>query len=198
MLSARLGQWNDKYRDNVRRFWKGDQYQTAELASRLAGSSDVFNYMNRDIWSSINFITAHDGFSLHDVVSFNGKHNLSNGENNRDGTDSNWSWNSGAEGETDNPVILENRRQRMKAMISTLLLSFGTPMILAGDEFAHSQFGNNNPYCQDNVLTWIAWDAISKEDKEQVKFVRRVIGLRKNCAYSTAAISSSAKLSKRI
>lgn len=173
------GQWNDKYRDNVRRFWKGDQYQTAELASRLAGSSDVFNYMNRDIWSSVNFITAHDGFSLHDVVSFNGKHNLSNGENNRDGTDSNWSWNSCAEGETDNPVILENRRQRMKAMISTLLLSFGTPMMLAGDEFAHSQFGNNNPYCQDNVLTWIAWDAISKEDKEQVKFVRRVIGLRK-------------------
>ena len=172
-------QWNDKYRDTVRRFWKGDQYQTPELASRLAGSSDVFNYQNRDIWTSVNFVTAHDGFSLQDLVSYNGKHNLSNGENNRDGTDSNWSWNSGAEGETDNAIILENRRQRLKALASTLLLSFGTPMMVAGDEFAHTQFGNNNPYCQDNVLTWIAWEGISKEDKELVKFIRRVIALRK-------------------
>ncbi len=173
------GQWNDKYRDTVRRFWKGDQYQIADLASRLAGSSDVFNYLNRDIWSSINFVTAHDGFSLKDLVSYNVKHNMSNGENNRDGTDSNWSWNSGAEGETTNQTIKENRLQRLKAMITTLLMSFGTPMMLAGDEFAHTQFGNNNPYCQDNVLTWIAWDAISKENKDLVKYVRRVITLRK-------------------
>ncbi len=173
------GQWNDKYRDTVRRFWKGDQGQVAELASRLAGSSDVFNHMNRDIWSSINFVTAHDGFSLKDLVSYNAKHNFSNGENNRDGTDSNWSWNSGAEGETHNPTIKENRLQRLKAMTTTLLMSFGTPMMLAGDEFAHTQFGNNNPYCQDNVLTWIAWDAISKGNKELVKYVRRVIALRK-------------------
>ena len=173
------GQWNDKYRDTVRRFWKGDQYQIADLASRLAGSSDVFNYLNRDIWSSINFVTAHDGFSLKDLVSYNVKHNMSNGENNRDGTDSNWSWNSGAEGETTNQTIKENRLQRLKAMITTLLMSFGTPMMLAGDEFAHTQFGNNNPYCQDNVLTWIAWDAISKKNKDLVKYVRRVITLRK-------------------
>ena len=173
------GQWNDKYRDTVRRFWKGDQHQIADLASRLAGSSDVFNYMNRDIWSSVNFITAHDGFSLKDLVSYNVKHNMSNGENNRDGTDSNWSWNSGAEGETDNIKIKENRLQRLKAMTTTLLLSFGTPMLLAGDEFAHTQFGNNNPYCQDNVLTWIAWDAISKENKDLIKYIRRVIELRK-------------------
>ena len=173
------GQWNDKYRDTVRRFWKGDQGQVAELASRLAGSSDVFNHMNRDIWSSINFVTAHDGFSLKDLVSYNAKHNFSNGENNRDGTDSNWSWNSGFEGETHNPTIKENRLQRLKAMTATLLMSFGTPMMLAGDEFAHTQFGNNNPYCQDNVLTWIAWDAISKGNKELVKYVRRVIMLRK-------------------
>lgn len=173
------GQWNDKYRDTVRRFWKGDQGQVAEFASRLAGSSDVFNYMNRDIWSSINFVTAHDGFSLKDLVSYNAKHNFSNGENNRDGTDSNWSWNSGAEGETDNPTIKENRLQRLKAMTTTLLFSFGTPMLLAGDEFSHTQFGNNNPYCQDNVLTWIAWDAISKENKDLVKYVRRVVTLRK-------------------
>ncbi len=173
------GQWNDKYRDTVRRFWKGDQGQVAELASRLAGSSDVFNHMNRDIWSSINFVTAHDGFSLKDLVSYNAKHNFSNGENNRDGTDSNWSWNSGAEGESHNPTIKENRLQRLKAMTATLLMSFGTPMMLAGDEFAHTQFGNNNPYCQDNVLTWIAWDAISKGNKELIKFVRRTIALRK-------------------
>ena len=173
------GQWNDKYRDTVRRFWKGDQGQVAELASRLAGSSDVFNYLNRDIWTSINFVTAHDGFSLKDLVSYNSKHNYSNGENNRDGTDSNWSWNSGAEGETDNQTIRDNRIQRLKAMTTTLLLSFGTPMLLAGDEFAHTQFGNNNPYCQDNVLTWIVWDAISKENKDLIKYVRRVIALRK-------------------
>ena len=172
-------EWNDKYRDCIRRFWKGDTYQIPEMGSRLSGSSDVFNHMNRDIWSSINFVTAHDGFSLKDLVSYNAKHNFSNGENNRDGTDSNWSWNSGFEGETHNPTIKENRLQRLKAMTTTLLMSFGTPMMLAGDEFAHTQFGNNNPYCQDNVLTWIAWDAISKGNKELIKYVRRVIMLRK-------------------
>lgn len=172
-------QWNDKFRDVVRRFWKGDQYQTAEMASRVAGSSDVFNYLNRDIWTSVNFVTAHDGFSMYDLVSYNGKHNLSNGENNRDGTDSNWSWNSGAEGETDNRLIIENRYTRVKGMLSSLLLSFGTPMLLAGDEFAHRQFGNNNPYCQDNVLTWIAWEAINDKDKELARFTRQLISLRK-------------------
>lgn len=174
-------EWNDKYRDVARRFWKGDQNQTAEFASRLAGSSDVFNYNNRDIWSSVNFITAHDGFNLYDLVSYNGKHNISNGENNRDGTDSNWSWNSGAEGETGNRQIMDNRFSRMRAMLSTLFLSFGTPMLVAGDEFAQSQFGNNNPYCQDNVITWIAWETLSSKNLELAKFVKKLIKIRKEC-----------------
>lgn len=173
-------EWNDKYRDVVRRFWKGDNYQTAELASRIAGSSDVFNYNNRDIWASINFITAHDGFCLRDLVSYNQKHNLANGENNRDGTDSNWSWNSGAEGESKNPLIGNNRFSRAKAMLSTLLLSFGTPMLFAGDELANTQMGNNNPYCQDNVLTWINWEGIDAETRELARFVRRLINLRRS------------------
>ena len=178
---AGWAEWNDKYRDVVRRFWKGDAGQTAELASRLAGSSDVFNHQNRDIWSSVNFVTAHDGFNLRDLVSYNGKHNTSNGENNRDGTDSNWSWNSGTEGETDNKQILENRYLRMRAMMATLFLSFGTPMMVAGDEFAQPQFGNNNPYCQDNVITWIAWEALSAKNFEFGKFVKRLIKTRKKC-----------------
>ena len=178
---AGWAEWNDKYRDVVRRFWKGDSGQVPELASRLAGSSDVFNYHNRDIWSSINFITAHDGFNLRDLVSYNGKHNASNGENNRDGSDSNWSWNSGAEGETSNKQILENRFLRMRAMITTLLLSFGTPMIVAGDELAQTQFGNNNPYCQDNVISWIAWEALSSKNWEFSKFVKKIIKIRKKC-----------------
>lgn len=175
----RWAEWNDKYRDVTRRFWKGDQFQVAELASRIAGSSDVFNYNNRDIWTSVNFITAHDGFSLRDLVSYNHKHNSANGENNRDGNDSNWSWNSGAEGETDNLIIRENRFNRAKALLSTLLLSFGTPMIVAGDEFSHTNIGNNNPYCQDNVLTWLAWEGVTDKDKELARFVKRLIRLRR-------------------
>ena len=172
-------EWNDKYRDNIRRFWKGDTYQTAEMASRLTGSSDIFNYNNRDIWASVNFITAHDGFNLNDLVSYNHKHNLSNGEQNKDGTDSNWSWNSGIEGDTDNSIVLENRYQRARAMLTTLLLSFGTPMIVAGDEFMRTQLGNNNPYCQDNALTWIAWEGITDTNKQFASFVRKVVRLRK-------------------
>ena len=173
------GEWNDRYRDVVRRFWKGDQYQTAELASRISGSSDIFNYHNRDIWSSVNFVTAHDGFSLNDLVSYNLKHNSANGEDNRDGTNANWSWNSGQEGETDNQTVIENRRLRMRAMMATLLLSFGTPMIFAGDEFLHPQLGNNNPYCQDNVLTWLAWEAIDQQGREFTRFVRSLVRLRR-------------------
>lgn len=172
-------EWNDKFRDIVRRFWKGDLGQTAELASRIAGSSDVFNYNNRDLWTSVNFVTAHDGFTLNDLVSYNGKHNSSNGEGNRDGNDSNWSWNSGAEGETNNKVIKANRLARSKALMSTLLLSFGTPMMLAGDEFSQSHFGNNNPYCQDNVLSWVAWEAITEEDRGFTRFVKKLVQLRK-------------------
>ena len=172
-------EWNDRFRDVIRRFWKGDQYQTAELASRISGSSDIFNYHNRDIWSSLNFVTAHDGFCLNDLVSYNVKHNAANGEDNRDGTNANWSWNSGEEGETDNPSVLANRRCRARAIMATLLLSVGTPMLFAGDEFLHTQMGNNNPYCQDNVLTWLCWEAVDGDDAEFTEFVRRLIALRR-------------------
>lgn len=175
-------EWNDRYRDVVRRFWRGDRKQVGELASRLSGSSDIFGYANRDIDSSVNFLTSHDGFTLHDLVSYNEKHNMVNGENNRDGNDANWSWNSGAEGETSRRVVLENRNLRTRAMLATLLMSFGTPMLVAGDEFGNTQFGNNNPYCQDNVLTWIVWDAIRQQDRDLVRYVRRLIQLRQKMA----------------
>ena len=172
-------EWNDKYRDNIRRFWKGDQFQIAEIATRLTGSSEIFNHSNRTISSSINFITAHDGFTLNDLVSYNTKHNIANGESNRDGTDTNWSWNSGEEGETANNLVQKNRFDRMKAMLSTLMLSFGTPMLVFGDEFARSQMGNNNPYCQDNAITWVAWEGISSKQRQLISFVRKLIRLRK-------------------
>ncbi len=172
-------EWNDKFRDVVRRFWKGDESQVPGLASRIAGSSDAFNHSGRNITSSVNFITAHDGFTLRDLVSYNQKHNLANNENNRDGTDSNWSWNSGMEGESDNAVVHENRLLRMKAMLSTLMLSFGTPMMVAGDELGHTNMGNNNPYCQDNAITWLNWEGISRTEINLAAFVRRLIRLRK-------------------
>ena len=173
-------EWNDKFRDTIRRFWKGDDNQVADMAFRISGSSDVFNYNNRDIYSSVNFITAHDGFCLNDLVSYNQKHNFANREDNRDGNDSNWSWNSGAEGETDSRVIIDNRYTRMRGLLTTMLLSFGTPMLLAGDEFARTRLGNNNPYCQDNVLTWIAWEAIDKKQRELTRYVKKLISLRKS------------------
>lgn len=176
----RWAEWNDKYRDVIRRFWKGDKFQIGELASRIAGSSDVFNYNNRDIWTSVNFVTAHDGFCMRDLVSYNQKHNSANGEDNRDGTNSNWSWNSGEEGETDNKQIQDNRWDRARAMFSTLLLSWGTPMLVAGDELAHTQVGNNNPYCQDNAITWITWEGINNRNKRLAKFVRKLVRLRRS------------------
>ena len=172
-------EWNDKYRDNVRKFWKGDSFQTAEMASRLSGSSEIFNHNGRMISSSVNFITAHDGFTLNDLVSYNQKHNLVNGEENRDGTDSNWSWNSGVEGESSNRQVIKNRRDRARAMLATLMLSFGTPMMTFGDEFLRSQMGNNNPYCQDNAVTWVDWEGISATGRKMVSFVRKLIRLRK-------------------
>lgn len=172
-------EWNDRYRDVVRRFWRGDYKQVGEFASRLAGSSDIFGYGNRSIWSSINFLTSHDGFNLHDLVSYNTKHNQVNGEENRDGNDANWSWNSGIEGITDDEAVNLNRRQRLRAMLATLFTSFGTPMLVAGDEFGNTQFGNNNPYCQDNVMTWIVWEAINSQDKELAKYVQKLIALRR-------------------
>lgn len=172
-------EWNDRFRDVIRRFWRGDERQIGEFASRVAGSSDIFGYNNRNMWSSVNFITAHDGFNLNDLVSYNSKHNMANGENNRDGSDNNWSWNSGVEGFSSKQDVIQNRNLRARALMATLLLSFGTPMMLAGDEFLNTQFGNNNPYCQDNVISWIVWQAIGKNERNFVRYVRKLIKLRK-------------------
>ncbi len=175
-------EWNDRFRDVSRRFWRGDDRQVGEFASRLSGSSDIFGYNNRNLWSSVNFMTAHDGFSLNDLVSYNHKHNEANGEANRDGSDNNWSWNSGAEGQDAGPETEVLRLRRMRAMLATVLLSFGTPMLLAGDEFANTQFGNNNPYCQDNVISWIVWEAISMKDRNLARYVHDLIKIRRRLA----------------
>ena len=172
-------EWNDRYRDVVRRFWRGDDRQIGELASRLSGSSDIFGPSQRTIWSSVNYLAVHDGMTLYDLVCYNHKHNQANGEDNRDGTDANWSYNSGFEGITDNKEILENRKLRQKAMLSTLFLSFGTPMLRAGDEFMNTQFGNNNAYCQSNVISYLVWDAVGSEEIANVRFVKNLIRLRR-------------------
>jgi isoamylase len=169
-------EWNGKYRDCVRRFWKGDGGTSAELATRLCGSSDLYEQSGRRPYASINFITCHDGFNLQDLVSYNGKHNEANGEENRDGTNDNHSWNCGAEGPTDDLEIKALREQQKRNLIATLLVSQGVPMILAGDELSHTQQGNNNVYCQDNELTWLNWD-LTPEQQEFLEFVRRVIRL---------------------
>ena len=150
-------EWNAAYRDTVRRFWKGDAGQVGALAFRLTGSSDLYARNGRLPYASINFITAHDGFTLHDLVSYNDKHNDANGEESRDGHNENLSWNCGAEGETDNPAIVALRERQKRNFLATLLLSQGVPMLLAGDEFGRSQRGNNNAYCQDNEMSWIDW-----------------------------------------
>ncbi|MBR6409020.1 MAG: glycogen debranching protein GlgX [Alphaproteobacteria bacterium] len=173
-----VAEWNDRFRDVTRRFWRGDESQTGEFASRLAGSSDIFGHHNRNIWSSINFITAHDGFCLNDLVSYNQKHNESNGENNKDGSNDNWSSNSGVEGITLSKSILNKRLKRARNLMSTLLFSFGTPMISAGDEFLRTQFGNNNPYAQDNIISYLAWDAVKPENYKFANFVKTLIELR--------------------
>ena len=173
-------EWNDRFRDTVRSFWKGDTGQIGNMASRLTGSSETFGYRGRHPWTSVNFITAHDGFTLRDVVSYDRKHNEANGENNRDGSNDNKSWNGGVEGETGNPVVLDLRRKRMRAMMSTLLLSLGVPMITAGDEFCRTQKGNNNAYCQDSPISWLNWEDIDEEDAAFRDLVRFLIKLRKS------------------
>jgi glycogen operon protein len=170
------GEWNDKYRDTVRDYWRGEAAPKA-LAPRLCGSPDRFNRRGRQPWASINFITAHDGFTLNDLVSYNDKHNEANGEENRDGHSHNRSWNHGAEGPTDDEAIRALRKRQMKNLLATLLLSQGTPMLLAGDEFAHTQNGNNNAYCQDNEISWLRWDHDDRAER-LIRFVRKLIGLR--------------------
>jgi isoamylase len=171
-------EWNDRFRDTVRRFWKGDGGQVADLATRLTGSADLFNRRGRKPWASINFVTAHDGFTLHDLVSHNDKHNEANGEDNNDGHSNNCSFNHGVEGPTKDPTVRELRARQQRNMLATLFLSQGTPMLLASDEFCHSQGGNNNAYCQDNETTWIDWEGIDPECWGLQEFVRRLITLR--------------------
>ncbi len=169
-------EWNDKFREDVRGFWRGDR-PAAALTQRLSASGDIFNQQGRRPWASINFITAHDGFTLNDLVSYNEKHNEANGEANQDGNHNTISWNCGVEGPTDDPEINRLRRRQMRNMLATLLLSQGTPMMVAGDEFARTQEGNNNAYCQDNDISWVDWTLLEK-NKEQVEFVRKLTSLR--------------------
>jgi isoamylase len=169
-------EWNGKYRDCVRRFWKGDAGMISEFATRFCGSSDLYEWSSRRPHASVNFITCHDGFTLEDLVSYNEKHNEANGEENRDGANDNNSWNCGVEGPTDNPEIKSLRRRKKKNMLATLLFSQGVPMILAGDEICHTQKGNNNAYCQDNEISWLHWD-LNAEQKELHAFVQRCIEL---------------------
>jgi glycogen operon protein len=171
-------EWNGKYRDTVRRFWRGDESQVAELAYRLAGSSDLYQHNGRRPYASINFVTAHDGFTLRDLVSYNHKHNEANKEGNRDGDDHNNSWNCGIEGPTDDPEINALRERQMRNLMATLLLSQGVPMILAGDEFGRTQGGNNNAYCQDNEIAWIDW-YLDSSGQDMLDFTRQLIQLRK-------------------
>jgi isoamylase len=172
-------EWNGQYRDSMRRFWKGDQGLVAAMASRVVGSSDIFGYRGRRAWASINFITAHDGFTLQDLVSYEKKHNEANGEDNRDGHDANFSWNCGIEGPSDDLAILTLRDRQKRNLLATLMLSLGVPMLLAGDEFGRSQQGNSNAYCQDNEISWLDWQKIRPEDEALRGFVRYLIALRR-------------------
>ncbi len=173
-------EWNDRFRDTTRGLWRGDMGQLADFATRFNGSADLFNHHGRRPSASVNFITAHDGFTLRDLVSYDNKHNEANGEDNRDGHEHNLSCNHGHEGDTDDAAIVSIRGQQMRNLLSSLLLAQGTPMLLAGDEFGHSQHGNNNAYCQDSPLSWIDWDKASQPGAQaQAAFVRRVLGLRR-------------------
>jgi isoamylase len=172
-------EWNAQYRDTSRRFWKGDYGIVSDFASRLAGSSDVFGHQGRRPWASVNFVTAHDGFTLHDLVSYNDKHNEANGEGNRDGHDANYTWNCGVEGPTDDPKIEALRDRQKRNLMATLLLSLGVPMLLAGDESGRTQSGNNNAYCQDSAISWTEWEKIRPADARLREFVRTLIALRR-------------------
>ncbi len=170
-------EWNGKYRDTIRRYWKGEGGQVAELANRLSGSSDLYEMSGRRPYASINFVVAHDGFTLHDLVCYNQKHNEANGEDNRDGSDDNLNWNCGVEGPTDNLPIVELRERQKRNILMTLLLSQGVPMICGGDERGRTQRGNNNAYCQDNELSWFDWK-LDHSDRKLLAFTQQLIALR--------------------
>jgi glycogen operon protein len=172
---VRWAEWNGKYRDCVRDYWRGQVAGVGELAARLTGSSDLYQGDGRSPFSSINFVTAHDGFTLRDLVSYNDKHNQANGEENHDGTDDNRSWNCGVEGETDDPAVQALRQRQQRNLLATLILSVGCPMIVAGDEMGRTQSGNNNVYCQDNETSWLDWE---NTDRELLDYTRHLIALR--------------------
>jgi len=169
-------EWNGRFRDTLRRFTKGDAGQLADLGHRLTGSADLYGDDGRSAYNSVNFVTCHDGFTLHDLLAYNGKHNEANGEGNRDGSDDNASWNCGAEGETDDAAVLALRRQLAKNHYCTLLFASGTPMLLGGDEFLRTQGGNNNAYCQDNEISWFDW-SLAERNADMVTFAKRAIAM---------------------
>jgi isoamylase len=175
-------EWNDRFRDTVRRVWRGDEGMLPNLATNLLGSSDFFEHHGRRPWSSVNYVASHDGFTLADLVSYRDRHNRANGENNNDGHPINYSDNYGVEGPTDDPHILNIRLRQRRNMLASVLLAQGTPMLLAGDEFGRSQGGNNNAYCQDNFTSWINWPGIKAEDRAFLDFARRLIRLRRDYA----------------
>ena len=175
---GRWAEWNDKYRDDVRRFWKGEKDSARHLATRITGSSDLYLRDGRKPFHSINFIAAHDGFTLNDLVSYERKNNWENGEENRDGADINWSFNSGVEGESDDPAVESARNRQVKNYLATLLLSVGTPMLLGGDEFRRTQRGNNNAYCQDNPISWYDWGFLAAH-ADVWRFCRELVCFRK-------------------
>jgi len=178
---AGWSEWNDRYRDTVRAFWRRDGGKLGELAERFAGSSDIFRHNGRKPTANINFITAHDGFTLNDLVSYNERHNEANGEHNADGTSNNLSWNCGVEGPTEDPAVRSLRRRQMRNFLATLFLSQGVPMLQAGDEFARTQLGNNNAYCQDGEISWVDW-RLCEANQDLVRFVRLLAGVRRQHA----------------
>ena len=174
----RWSEWNGLYRDDIRRFWRGDEGMAGAFASRLCGSADIYEHSGKAPVNSINFVTCHDGFTLADLVSYEQKHNLANGEDNRDGANDNYSSNHGCEGETTDPAIRRLRERQMKNMLATLFVSRGVPMLLGGDEFCRTQRGNNNAYCQDNDISWFDWSLVGRNEPF-LRYVRGLIGLRK-------------------
>ncbi len=175
-----MAEWNDKFRADVRKFWRGVGGRRGALAARLQGSADVFDHQYRRPWASLNFVTSHDGFTLQDLVSYNQKHNEANGENNQDGSNDNDSNNWGVEGPTDDAEVQDRRERIKRALLTTLLCSHGTPMLLAGDEFGRTQQGNNNAYCQDSQVSWIDWTLLGTPQGQELQaFVARLLALRR-------------------
>ena len=177
-IGNRWAVWNDQFRDDVRRFVKGDPGMIQKLAARIVGSPDIVPAGEQLVGRSINYVTCHDGFTLHDLVSYDRKHNEANGEANRDGTDDNHSWNCGVEGDTDDPLVLSMRERQAKNLLTILLCSQGTPMLLMGDEIWRTQHGNNNAYCQDNASSWFDWNGLERQS-DMLRFVRLMLRFRR-------------------